>query len=456
LTPPPALQNAALTAPINIVAKRPPWNQTFSSLKVRNYRIFASANLIAVIAVWMQRVAQDWMVLQLSGSVTAVGITVFMQFIPSLLLMPLGGILADRCSKRLILMFSQGSAGILAAIMAVLALTGHLQVWHVYVIAFVLGLVVVADQPARQVFVNELVGPGQLRNAISLNSSIFQMGGMIGPAISGILITAVGGGWAFVANAFACTLTVISLACIRPSELVTFAPAPRSRGQFKEGVAYAMSKPTIVWPAVMAAFFAVFGLSLAVLMAAYANNVFHTGAAGYGLLNTLVTVGALAGALASTRIATLRLRTVITAAGAYGVVLALASLAPTMATLGAVMVVAGFVSLMFLTNANQLVQMSTNVSIRGRVMSLYIMVLIGGQALGGPLMGFIAEQWGVQWATVVAGGVPALAAATIAVVLAKRGQLTLKVNLRSVRRAVLIVERSSAATLGMAKTAAGH
>ncbi|MGO2541215.1 MAG: MFS transporter [Specibacter sp.] len=434
--------NAALTAPINLVTTRPPWSQTFSSLKIRNYRIFASANLLAVIAVWMQRVAQDWMVLELSGSVTAVGITVFMQFIPSLVLMPLGGILADRYSKRLILMISQGAAGALAAVMAVLALTGHLQVWHIYVIAFVLGLVVVADQPARQVFVNELVGPAQLRNAISLNSSIFQMGGMIGPAVSGVLIMAVGGGWAFATNALACTVTVLSLLLIRSSELVRMPPVKRGKGQLMEGVRYALGKPTIYWPAAMAAVFAVFGLSLAVLMAAYANNVFDVGAGGYGLLNTLVALGALCGAIASTRIATLRLRGVMAAAGSYGVVLLIASRAPNMLTFGAVMVVAGFASLLFLTSANQLVQMSTNVLIRGRVMSLYIMVLIGGQALGGPLMGWLAENWGVQWAMVVAGGMPVLAAMVFGLALARRGQLELRLNLRSLSRPVFIVSKT--------------
>ncbi|AIY02541.1 major facilitator transporter [Arthrobacter sp. PAMC 25486] len=443
MTPPSTSSNAALTAPINLVTTRPPWNQTFSSLKIRNYRIFASANLLAVIALWMQRVAQDWMVLELSGSVTAVGITVFMQFIPSLVLMPLGGILADRYSKRLILMISQSMAGALAAIMAVLALTGNLAVWHIYVIAFVLGLVVVADQPARQVFVNELVGPAQLRNAISLNSSIFQLGGMIGPAVSGVMIMAIGGGWAFAANALACIITVLSLLLIRKNELVLMPPVKRAKGQLMEGVRYALSKPTIVWPAAMAAVFAVFGLSLPVLMAAYANNVFDAGAGGYGLLNTLVALGALCGALASTRFATLRLRGVMAAAGSYGVILMIASLAPNMVTFGAVMVVAGFASLLFLTSSNQLVQMSTNVMIRGRVMSLYIMVLIGGQALGGPLMGSLAEHWGVQWATLVAGGMPALAALVFAVVLAKRGQLTLRLNLRSVRHPVFIEPRTS-------------
>ncbi|MCZ2404655.1 MFS transporter [Paenarthrobacter sp. Z7-10] len=431
--------SSLLTAPISLVTERPPWRHTFVSLKVRNFRLFASAHMISMTALWMQRIAQDWLVLQLSGSVTAVGITVAMQFTPSLLLMPLGGMVADRYSKRRILMISQSAAGLLAALMAVLALTGALAVWQIYAIAFVLGLVTVIDQPARQVFVNELVGPVNLRNAISLNSSIFQIGGMIGPAVSGILISAVGGGWAFAVNSFACFCTVGTLCSLRSSELVRSAPAPRSKGQLREGLNYALRKATIFWPAFMTVFVAVFGMSLPVLMAAYANDVFHTGASGYGLLNTLVAVGALIGALGSTRRPVLRLRTVIGAAGAYGALLALSSAAPSMILFSAVMVMAGFASLTFLTCANQLVQTSTNVAIRGRVMSLYIMVQIGGQAIGGPLIGALAEHLSPHWAILIAGLVPALAAAIIAILLARRGQLTLKVDLKSRRRPVLIV-----------------
>ncbi|MCY0906519.1 MFS transporter [Arthrobacter sp. H14-L1] len=436
---------STLTAPINLNASRPPWRQTFSSLKVRNFRIFATAHMVAVIALWMQRIAQDWLVLQLSGSVTAVGITVAMQFAPSLLLMPLGGMIADRYSKRMILMISQGAAGALALAMAVLALTGSIQVWHIYGIAFVLGLVTVVDQPARQVFVNELVGPAQLRNAISVNSSLYQIGAMIGPAISGVLISAVGGGWAFAVNAAACGFTVVMLSCLRPADLLKSTPAPRSKGQLREGLNYALAKPTIFWPTLMAGFIAVFAMSLPVLMAAYATNVFDSGAGGYGLLNTLVAVGALAGAVASTRRPVLRLRTVVGAAGAYGVLLVAAAAAPGMWIFCAVMVFAGFASLTFLTSSNQLVQISTNVRIRGRVLSLYIMVLMGGQAIGGPLIGFLAENLGPQWATVIAGIVPAAAAAVIAVVLARRGQLTLKVSRTSRRRPLLIVRRQETA-----------
>jgi len=191
------------TAPIAVVSQRLPWRHTFISLKVRNFRIFAIGHFIAVIAIWMQRIAQDWLVLQLSGSVTAVGITVALQFLPSLFLGPWAGMMADRFAKRKILMLCQSVAAVLAGILAALALSQRIEVWHVYVIALALGLVTVLDQPARQVFVNELVGPAYLRNAISVNSTTFQLGGLIGPALAGLLLTAVGAGWAFAANAVA-------------------------------------------------------------------------------------------------------------------------------------------------------------------------------------------------------------------------------------------------------------
>lgn len=431
------------TQPLPVVSERLPWRHTFISLKVPNFRIFAAGHFIAVIAIWMQRIAQDWLVLQLSGSVTAVGITVALQFLPSLVLGPWGGMMADRFAKRRILILCQGMAAVLAAALAVLALTGAIEVWHVYVIALVLGLVTVLDQPARQVFVNELVGPKYLRNAISVNSTTFQLGGLIGPALAGLLLTAVGAGWAFAANALACCSTVVMLLILRKDQLHVSAPAPKSKGMLREGLRYALSKPTIYWPWLMAGFIAVFAMSLPVVLAAFADHVFKVGAGGYGLLNALVALGALAGAVASTRRRQLRLRSVVFCAGMYGAMLCLAALAPSMVWFGAVMVLSGFWCLMFLTGSNQLVQVSSNMGIRGRVMSLYIMVLIGGQALGGPMLGWIAEHAGPQVALVVSGGVPALAALTVAVVLARKGSLRLKVDLKNRRRPLRIAARAA-------------
>jgi len=433
LEPPQQTSVQPTTGPLAVVSARLPWRHTFISLRVRNFRIFALGHFVAVVALWMQRITQDWLVLQLSGSVTAVGVTVALQFLPSLVLGPLGGVMADRFPKRKILMLCQSVAAVLAAALAVLALTQRIEVWHVYTIALTLGLVTVLDQPARQVFVNELVGPLYLRNAISVNSTIFQLGGLIGPALAGILLGAVGAGWAFAANAVACCSTVTMLLVLRKDELHLTRPAAKRKGMLKEGLRYALAKPTIYWPWLMAGFVAVFAMSLPVLLAAFADHVYDVGAGGYGLLNALVALGALAGAITSARRRQLRLRSVVLGAGMYGLMLCLAAAAPSMVWFGAAMVLAGFWCLMFLTAANQLVQVSANMGIRGRVMSLYIMVLIGGQALGGPLMGWLAENLNPHTAILVSGGVPALAAATVAVVLARRGQLLLKVDLRDRR-----------------------
>ncbi|WP_285726846.1 MFS transporter [Psychromicrobium xiongbiense] len=437
------LPDPSITAPIRAVTQRSSLKGTFAALSIRNYRYFTMAHFVAVIALWMQRISQDWIVLQLSGSVAAVGITVALQFAPTLLFGPWGGLMADRFSKRTLLIVTQSAAGVLAAVMATLTLSGHLQVWEVYLVAFLLGFVTVVDQPARQVFVNELVGPHHLRNAISINSSIFQLGGMVGPAIAGVMLTAVGGGWAFLTNALACLFTVIMLIAMNTKELILAAPAPRSKGMLAEGARYLVNKPAILFSAIMAGFVAVFALSLPVMMAAFADNVFQVGAGGYGLLNTLIAVGALAGALASTRRKELRLRSVVTSAGLYGLALVVASFMPAMWSFCLVMVFAGFSSLMFLTGANQLVQISTNMQIRGRVMSLYVMVLIGGQALGGLLLGWLTEHLGPHLTLLVSGGVPALAAIVVSLILARRGELTLSVNLRFWRAAdvVRIVHR---------------
>jgi MFS family permease len=284
----------------------------------------------------------------------------------------------------------------------------------VYAVAVVLGLVTVLDQPSRQVFVNELVGPEYLRNAISVNSTTFQLGGLIGPAVAGALLTAVGGGWAFVVNAVACVITVAMLSLLRVHELHTAPPTPKSKGMLREAVRYAWRKPTIRWPWVLAAVVAVFALSLPVLLAGYADHVFSIGAGGYGLLNTLVALGSLAGAIASARRRLLKLQTVVVGAALYGTLLALAAFVPSLPVFGALMAVSGFCALTFLTSANQLVQTSANMGIRGRVMSLYTMVLMGGQALGGPMLGGLAEVWGTPSALFFGGVVPAVVGCVLA------------------------------------------
>jgi MFS family permease len=412
-----------------IISGRTPWSQSFSSLRVPNFRLFTISNILAMSGTWMQRIAQDWLVLTLSHSVTAVGITVAMQFTPMLLFGLYGGLIVDRYSKRMLLMLTQGTAGVLAALLAVLALTHTIEVWHVWAIAFVVGLVTVVDNPTRQVFVNELVGPRNLRNAISINSSVFQLGGLIGPAIAGILLTAVGAGWAFAINAATCVVTVLTLTALKSSHLVRSTPVPRQKGQLQQGLRYVVRKPTILWPIVMVGILSIFALTMPVILAAYANDTFKVGAAGYGLFNTLIAAGALTGGLLSTRRTGVRLRTVILMAALWGTLQALGAVMPDEIAFGATLVALGVANLLFITAANSLVQMSSNIGIRGRVMSIYVLVLLGGQAIGGPIMGWVVSSFGPNVGMAVSGLVPAVAAIIIGIHLARRHELRLRVKL---------------------------
>ncbi|TIH38342.1 MFS transporter [Subtercola vilae] len=427
---------------MTVIHHRPPWRDTLVSLRVRNYRIFTLSNMVSMTGTWMQRIAQDWLVLELSGSVAAVGITVAMQFAPMLLFGLFGGVFVDRHSRRTILLFTQLASFVLAAALAALTLSGGVQVWHVYVIAFLLGSVTVFDNPARQVFVTELVGPKLLHNAISVNSSVFQLGGLIGPALSGLLLVAVGAGWSFALNAVSCLFVVAALLLLRPSELHRTTPAVRAKGQLREGLRYVASKPAIFWTVAMIAVMSLFTFSMPVLLAAYARDVFNAGAGGYGLFNTLMAVGAFAGAIASTRRLGIHLRTVIGAAAVLGGLQAVVAFMPNQVFFSVVLVGVGFANLLFITGANSLVQLSSNMGVRGRVMSVYVMVLLGGQAIGGVLMGWIVETYGAHVGMAISGLMPVLAAGVIAMILLRQGRMRVRVTLRSAPRFITIVPRA--------------
>jgi MFS family permease len=431
------------TEPIPVLLERPRWRDTFDSLRVFNYRLYVISQIIANTSGWMQKIATDWLVNELTHNIALVGVTVFLQFAPVLLFGVWGGVIADRVDKRRLMMTTQSVTALLCAGLGVLTLLGIVAVWQVWGVAFLLGLVAVAEGPARSAFVNEMVGHRRLRNAISLNASIFHLGGLIGPAISGVLIAVVGSGWSISVNAVAAVFVVVSLASMRVRELLPSPRAERSKGQIREGLSYVISKPTIFWSMVMLAFVSTFGMTLPVLLVSFADTVYRTGATGYGLYSSAAAVGALTGAVLSTRRMNVRLRTIMFAAGLFGVALILAGSVSWEPLFLIFLVSIGVSRLLFATGAESIVQLSTNRTIRGRVMSLYSMVMLGGQAIGGPLSGAIADRFGVHVAMMVAGIVPALAAIVIGLVLARSGKLALRIQLRRRRGPFVIVRRTA-------------
>lgn len=416
--------------PIAVAMQRPAWRDTFSALRMHNYRLYVVAQFISNTAGWMQRIATDWLVLELTGSVALVGLTIALQFLPTLVFGAWGGVIADRFPKRAVLLFSQSLVGVFSLVLALLAISGAATLLTVYALVLAIGIVQVIDGPARSVFVNEMVGPRHLRNAISVNASIFHLGALLGPALSGALIVLVGSGWAIATNVGAAAIGVVLLLAMRQSELLVGPRAPSAKGQIREAARYIMGKPTLFWTMVIVGVVAIFGMPMPTLLAGMADQVYNTGATGYGLYNSLAAVGALTGALASTRRSSLRLRTIVLGALLYGVLLALTGASPFYGLFLVLLISVGLSRLLLMTAAETMVQFSSNLAIRGRVMAFWVMVIVGGQAIGGPLMGWVAETIGPKNALVVAGAVPAIAAVAIALVLAQSGRLKVAVTPR--------------------------
>ncbi|MGW2367071.1 MFS transporter [Streptomyces sp. NPDC001667] len=432
---------------IRTTALPKPKGGTFSSLRIRNYRLFATGQVVSNTGTWMQRIAQDWLVLSLTGSSTAVGITTALQFLPMLLLGLYGGVIADRCPKRRLLLITQAAMGVTGLVLAVLTLSGHVQVWHVYLTALALGLVTVLDNPARQAFVVEMVGPDDLRNAVSLNSANFQSARLVGPAVAGVLITAVGSGWAFLLNGLSFIAPVAGLLLMRTSELHKVDRAPRGKGQLREGLRYVAGRPDLIWPIVLVGFIGTFGFNFPIWLTAYVNDVFHAGAGTYGLLNTLMAAGSLAGALLAARRGTSRLRLLVGAALLFGLLEITAALAPEFWIFALLLMPIGMFGLTINVTANSSIQLGTDPAMRGRVMSLFMMVFMGGTPLGAPLVGWVTDAYGARIGFCAGGAVSMLAALGVGVVLARVGGLRLKIDLRHGRPHVAFVPKEAAPVL---------
>ncbi|MFD4558892.1 MFS transporter [Streptomyces sp. NPDC058469] len=413
----------------------------FSSLKIRNYRLFFIGQVVSNTGTWMQRIAQDWLVLSLTGSSAAVGITTALQFLPMLLFGLYGGVLVDRLPKRPTLLVTQSAMALTGLALAFLTLSGHVQVWHVYVAAFAVGLATVVDNPARQSFVSEMVGPDQLQNAVSLNSANFQSARLVGPAVAGVMITGVGTGWAFLFNGLSFVAPLASLFLMRNRDLHSVQRAPRGKGQLREGLHYVAGRPDLIWPIVLVGFIGTFGFNFPVWLSAYADDIFHAGAGAYSLFNTLMAVGSLIGALLAARRGTTRLRVLIAAATAFGLLEVVAAVAPSYWLFALLMIPIGIAGLTVNVTANTAVQMGTDPAMRGRVMALFMMVFMGGTPVGAPIVGWITDAYGPRVSFALGGVIAAAAAATIGVILARIGDLRLSFDWNHGHPSVAFVPR---------------
>ena len=373
---------------------------------------------------WMQRVAQDWLVLSLThGSGTALGITTGLQFLPLLLFGLYGGVLADRFPKRRILMITQAFMGVLALVLGILAVTGTAQVWHVYALAFGLGVATVVDNPTRQTFAVEMVGPNDLSNAIALNSAIFNTARIVGPAIAGVLIAAIGTGPVFMVNAASFGAVLLGLYLMRDEELHTRARVPRAKGQLREGLRYVRERRDLVMLLIIVFFVAAFGMNFQMTTALMSREVFHSGASSFGLASTVLAVGAVFGSLLAARRRRPRMRLMLIAAAFFGVLEIVSGVMPNYTLFLVTLVPTGLALLTFNTTANAVMQLSVPAGMRGRVMGLYMLVFAGSSPIGAPLLGWLAEVFGPRSGLVIGGVVSLTAVLGVVAVMAPRTAL---------------------------------
>jgi len=382
---------------------------TFRALAHRNYRLYATGGLVSNVGTWMQRVAQDWLVLVLSdNSGTALGITTGLQFLPILLLSPFAGAIADRFPKKRLLQLAQLMMAAPAVLLGVLAVTGVAQQWHVYVIAFMFGIATAFEAPVRQAFVSELVSPEDLSNAVGLNSASFNAGRIIGPGLAGLMIAAFGSGVqatgvVILLNAASYGAVLVALSAIR-GDLPDDDERPERRGMVVDGLRYVRSRPDLVLILGVMFFLGTFGLNFQLTSALMATEVYGKGAGEYGILGSTMAIGSIAGALLSARRERPTIRLMLFAAVAFGTMEIIIALMPTYWGFVVLTPLIGITALTTITSANTIIQLSVPAELRGRVMALYLMVFMGGTPIGSPLIGWVGETFGARW-SLIGGGV---------------------------------------------------
>ena len=398
---------------------RPP-RGAFAALTSLGYRIYLAGQSLANIGTWMQSIAQDWLVLDLTHSATAVGVTMALQFLPMLALGAHTGVVADRLPRRRILLTTQTLNAVATGTLAVITIAGAVRPAAVYAFALASGLIFAFDGPARQAFATEVAPGGQLRSAIALNAAVFQATRLIGPAIASLLIASAGTGWVFAVNA-ACYLgPTIGLLRLRPSDLRPAPAARREREAVRTTMGYLRGRPDILWTIFLVGMLGSFGLNFPIVLTAMAKSIFHGSAGTYGLFNIILALGSASGALLAGAAAHPRPRVLVLSAAGFGLVQAAAAIAPDLALFLALLAAMGFLNLAFQSMANASVQLAVDPELRGRVMGLYMPAFIGGTPIGAPVIGALTNHFGARVGMAICGAVPALAAALVAAATMRR------------------------------------
>lgn len=390
----------------------------FRSLRTRNYRLFFTGQLVSLAGTWMQTVAQDWLILKLTSSGVAVGLSTALQFGPMLLAGMWGGVIADRFHKRRVLMVTQSLFLAQALVLGTLVATGSIRVWMVYALAAAFGAVQVVDVPARQSFVAEMVPREDVMNAVGLNSAIFNSGRIVGPALAGVVIGTAGIAVCFFVNAASYVAVIAGLWRMRDDELHLHAgEAERPRKQVREALRYVLGKRELLMPIALVAVVGMFGLNFRIVLPLLARFTFHRGATVFGTLSSVMATGSLCGAVFAASRKRPSRRLLVGTACAFGGLETAAAFVPGLGSAYAVLPFVGFASMLFLSTCNSMLQLSSSPRMRGRVLALYSLVFLGGNPIGAPIVGWISQTWTPRAALGVGGAVSLAAGCVAGVVL---------------------------------------
>jgi MFS family permease len=389
-------------------------NRTFQSMHVRNFRLYFFGQIVSASGSWMQSFAQLWLVLRLTHNGIALGITLALQFSPTLIGGAWGGLLADRADKRRLLMFTSTAATVLALILGAIVALDVVTLGMVYVLAFLLGCVTALDNPARRAFVVEMVGPENVANATSLSSAVFTAARIVGPAIAGLTIAGIGIAWCFFANAASFGAVILALVLMRRSELFAVAPTPRAKGQLRAGFRYVWDTPDLRIPLAMVAVIGTLSFNFQLVLSLITTRVFHQGSAQLGTMIAFMSVGSVLGALTAAHHARPTRRILVVSAFVFGALMTAAAFAPSMGTLTLLLIPTGFAGMGFLTMANSTLQLNAAPQMRGRVGALFAVAFLGSTPIGAPIVGWVAQQFGPRSGFVIGGVAALLTAAVVA------------------------------------------